>query len=186
MPNRIIRESCRSSVSLSKLSHGAERMFWRLTTCADDYGRFQAESGLILANCYSRMLLTILEADISTWKEELVDQKVIVLYTNDGKEFGYFVNWDKYQERRAKKSKYPPPSTESPLSSANICSQTSANVPVSEDRGTRNVSEIVSVSGAEPLLTQVGSNGTKSVGELIKPGDELWARLRDRVKPHAD
>lgn len=44
MPNRIIRDKCRTSISLDKLSFGAECMFWRLTTVADDYGRFEADA----------------------------------------------------------------------------------------------------------------------------------------------
>ena len=52
MPNRIIRESCTTSPTLDALSDGAERMFWRLTTIADDYGRFDADPRVLLAKCF--------------------------------------------------------------------------------------------------------------------------------------
>jgi hypothetical protein len=146
-------------------------MFWRLLTVADDYGRFQAEAELILATCYSRMLLTILTADIITWKEELEEQDVIRLYESDGKEYGYFVNWHKYQDRRAKRSKYPDPAnicTHVPAC-ASTCSQMPANVPVSEDRGSypRNVSVSVSVSGD---LAHANRNGQS--GDVVTLTDE--------------
>ena len=67
MPNRIIRESCRSSETLALLSHGAERMFWRLTTVADDSGRFQAAPKILLADCFKVMADRVRPAHVAAW-----------------------------------------------------------------------------------------------------------------------
>jgi hypothetical protein len=118
MPNRIIREACRTSLSLSKLSHGAERMFWRLLTCADDFGRVQADPELIQAACFPRQLLSVHVADVRAYREELIVHNMLVLYTHSGNEYAYFKNWDKWNKKRSKYAKYP-----APPASASTCEQ---------------------------------------------------------------
>jgi hypothetical protein len=47
MPDRFIRESALTSESVAQLSDFAERLFWRLTTVADDFGWFVANPAVI-------------------------------------------------------------------------------------------------------------------------------------------
>src|SRR5687768_9681921 len=56
MPNRIIRESIRTSETLATLSDGAERLFLRMTTTADDFGRFEGDPKIVRAACFPMML----------------------------------------------------------------------------------------------------------------------------------
>lgn len=119
MPNRIIRESCRTSLSLSKVSHGAERLFWRLLTCADDYGRIEADPQLIQAACFPRQLLIVHVADVRTFLDELVGQDMLVPYTVLGRDYAYFRNWTKHNKKRSQYSKFPCPD-------ASFCKQTRA------------------------------------------------------------
>jgi hypothetical protein len=39
-------QACRTSETLAKLTHGAERFCWRLTTYADDWGRFPVSAAV--------------------------------------------------------------------------------------------------------------------------------------------
>lgn len=122
MPDRLIRESALTSESLGQLSDFAERLFWRLTTAADDYGRFIANPAVVSGRCVP----LVSGANLRRIKDALIELETadtIRLYEADGKQFGYFPAWSKYQQTRAKKSKYP-----DPPASANKCLQ----VPTSE------------------------------------------------------
>jgi len=125
MPTRDIKESCRTSRTLAKVSAQAERLFWRLTTYADDFGRFPADADVVRANCFSVMLDTVRENHVTNWLMELSGVDLIRFYTgSDGKTYGFFPTWAKHQRTRAKHSKYPAPS------SADICRQMPADVAV--------------------------------------------------------
>ncbi len=91
------------------LSHGGERMFWRLTTVADDFGRFIAEITALVAMCFALMIREITDKQAEAWLAELVSAGLIRTYTVGGVRYGYFVNWSKYQQTRAQKSKFPEP-----------------------------------------------------------------------------
>lgn len=110
MPNRIIRESCCTSPTLDQLSDGAERMFWRLTTVADDQGRFDAHPSVLLAKCFPLKVTVLKTASVLKWILELEQAGLAVLYTVDGREYGYFTNWSKYQRSYGNKPKHPDPS----------------------------------------------------------------------------
>ena len=122
MPNRIIRESCRSSPNLAGISGDAERLFWRLTTVADDHGRFESESPLVSSSCFPRQLLAYPPVVTERLLGELVEAKLILLFEEGDRRYGQFINWTKHQRVRAATSKYPPPTKD------NICklSRTSA------------------------------------------------------------
>ena len=64
MPSRVIRESALNSPTLAKLSHGAERLFWRLTIIADDAGRFDAHPTVVKARCFPLLVDTLKTADV--------------------------------------------------------------------------------------------------------------------------
>lgn len=131
MPNRIIRESCRTSPTLAKLSSDAERLFWRLTTFADDFGRFPAEPSIVRGACFP------LQAIYSTGRtkkliNELHANNLIQLYQVGDHAYGVFLTWERHQQRRAKVSKYPQPPAD-----ANICEHMRADVPVFEESRNR-------------------------------------------------
>ncbi len=134
MPNRIIRESCRTSPTLMLLSDGAERLFWRLTTVADDFGRFEADPDVLRAQCFPRAKeMTFRVKTIAAWFEELRACCLVTTYVVNGHQLGFFNTWDKHQRTRAKESKYPAPSSD------NMCQQTTANVAESSSSESRVV-----------------------------------------------
>lgn len=120
----MIRESCRTSETLNQLSAEAERLFWRLTTVADDYGRFEADPRVLLAQCFPLQVGMLKVKAVGRWFQELVTCGLVTTYDGGGKQLGFFTTWDKHQRIRAQHSKYPPPSSD------NICQQTTADVPV--------------------------------------------------------
>lgn len=109
MPNRIIKESIRTSYEINDLSIEAEVTFYRLLTFADDYGRFPSDPRVLQASLFP-LRPDIRSKDFTRWVAELVSAGLVRLYiTSDLKPFGFFVKWDKHQNKRAKSSKYPEP-----------------------------------------------------------------------------
>lgn len=106
MPNRFIKESCRSSKNLDRLTDFEERVFWRLITTADDFGRFQACPELVRANCFPYRSYSLRQ--IEKTLRGLQAQSLIQLYTVGDRQYGEFVTWEKHQGKpRSLKSKYP-------------------------------------------------------------------------------
>ena len=107
VPNRMARDSARSSRTLAQLSDFGERGFWRLMLYADDFGRFEADPEIVRVECFKRMLDKVSVAHAEQMLRECVAVGLIFLYEVEGKTYGEFVNADKYFTRRAKHSKYP-------------------------------------------------------------------------------
>lgn len=108
MPNRILKESICTSESLVGLSAEAEVLFYRLIVKADDFGLFYGAPKLIASLLYP---LNVPEEEmVSKWLCELVEAGLVRLYqAEDGKHYLQLVTWEKHQNRRASKSKFPLP-----------------------------------------------------------------------------
>ncbi|MCS6287727.1 MAG: conserved phage C-terminal domain-containing protein [Nitrospira sp.] len=128
MPNRWIRESARTSKNLNEVSDFAERLFWRLITTADDYGRFLACGSIVKAACFP-LMDSIRVEKIDKALAELVDKCLIRLYFAGDRRYGLFLKWVEHQGApRSKFSKYPDPAdflddSQNLHTSANICTQ---------------------------------------------------------------
>jgi hypothetical protein len=71
MANRILRDTFLTSETLDSLSDGAERLYWRLISIADDFGRFEADARIILSRCYPLNVRHINSDDVATTLAEL-------------------------------------------------------------------------------------------------------------------
>jgi len=110
MPNRIIHEKATQSETLDRLGDFTERTFWRLTTKADDYGRFDADPIVMLSRCYERRLNGTKSARrMELARDEMATAGLITLYHNKARLYGAFVTWAEYQRDRDSKPKYPGP-----------------------------------------------------------------------------
>lgn len=114
MPNRIIKESSRTSETLDSLSDTAERLFWRLVTVADDYGRFEADPRIILANCFPLRVGVLKPAQVEKWFEELQKVDAVKCYIVNNKRYAVFTSWENHQRKRAEHSKFPEPPLNTP------------------------------------------------------------------------
>ncbi len=114
MPNRILKESIRFSETIEELTPEEEVFFYRLLTCCDDYGRFDGRPAIILAACFPLKLKFITEKHIMQWLDKLSTVGLLWIYEVDGKRYLQVTTWDKHQQVRAKRSKYPQPPESSP------------------------------------------------------------------------
>lgn len=111
MPNRIIKESINESRGLASCTVLANDLFKRLITYADDYGRFNADTEIMLARLYPRECGSITQEDIVGALIELTGIGKIQFYTAAPRKeiYGCFPNWEEHQRVRNSKKKFPDP-----------------------------------------------------------------------------
>ena len=108
MPNRIIKESIRTSKSVNALTDFQFRVWLYLITYADDYGRGSADAELLKGFVFPRRK-GITESQISKALDDLASIGMIHLYNVDGESYFCFPNWAMHQRIQAKKEKFPAP-----------------------------------------------------------------------------
>lgn len=108
MPCRRIRDSICTSDNLNLLSPYAESMYIRLIVSCDDFGRFDARPAVIKGKLFP--LKSYDDQQIQSWLFELEKADLLILYEVGGKPYLMMKSWEKYQYKRAKYSKFPPPS----------------------------------------------------------------------------
>lgn len=186
MPNRIIKESICRSDEINGLSWFEEVLFYRLMVVCDDYGRFDGRPAIIKGSCFP--LKDVTAKDIEKALNKLSAAGLVVHYRVEEKPYLQLVTWEKHQQIRAKKSKYPAhEGTCSHLISNDIKrNHENANVPViqSESNPNPNQKENARVSVEEYLsaypvggnrhLTEVAFISCLMTGE-VKEGDLVAA-----------
>ena len=108
MPNRIIKESIRTSKSVNGLTDFQFRLWVYLITYVDDYGRGSADPELLKAFLFPRRK-GITDANIRQGLHDLASAGLIQLYTVDGESYLQFPKWANHQRIRNCKAKFPSP-----------------------------------------------------------------------------
>lgn len=108
MPSRILKETICTSENLAYVSAEAEVLFYRLIVKADDFGLYHGNPKIIASLLFP--LNTPTEKKVASWLSELCKTGLAATYTGeDGKPYLKLLSWDKHQNRRAMKSKFPLP-----------------------------------------------------------------------------
>jgi hypothetical protein len=180
MPTRYIKESCRTSKNLQALSDFSERLFWRLLTTADDYGRCLACPEIIRAHCFplnNKLSISHIKKALS----DLQTNHLISVYIVGDRHYAEFVTFSLHQgPPRAKASKYPDKST-----SANICPQMPAIAPdlgdgpdTDTDTNTdTDLNSLSSLSSSESEFEQFWACYPVKVGK--KDAKKAWRKAED-------
>lgn len=150
MPTRFIKESCRSSRNLDRLSDFEERLFWRLLTTADDYGRFMADPELVRAACFPYRSISL--EKVTDALNGLQSHHLITLYTVGDRQYGEFVTFQKHQGRPRSKSRYPEKRNMSELNELDTSLQADARTCMQV--------QTVLASGASPPNTNTNLNSS--------------------------
>ena len=120
MPSRILKESICTSDSIDQLSAFEETFFYRLIVNCDDFGRMDARPKILASKLFP--LKDIRTTQIESALRALTSAELVILYSVGGKPFLQMKTWDRHQQIRAKKSKYPSPD-DSDTASEIICNQ---------------------------------------------------------------
>ena len=111
MPNRIIKESIRTSRSVNGLTDFQFRLWVYLITYVDDFGRGSADPELLKGFVFPRRK-SVTESSIAKGLTDLAAAGLIHLYTVDGDSYLCFPTWTEHQRIQNKKSRFPAPETE--------------------------------------------------------------------------
>lgn len=135
MPNRIIKESLLVSADYARLTLFERDLFIRLIVAADDYGRYDARPAIIRGRL---MPLEEVTAEVIGQGLRALEAKgLIQLYEHEGCAYLRLTGWERHQNIRAKKSRYPAPES--------ACAQMHADAPVIQSVS-ESISESESVS----------------------------------------
>jgi hypothetical protein len=146
MPNRIIKESICSSDTVDKLSWFEECFFYRLMVNCDDYGRMDARSAILKSRLFP--LKNVTDKQMEAALNTLRTAGIVEVYMYDDRPFLQLRTWDKHQQIRAKKSKYP-----SMDESEIICNQVISNVPEIQSNPNPNPNpNLIEGRGFSPIL----------------------------------
>lgn len=109
MPNRIIKDSIRTSKSVNSMTDFQFRLWVYLITYVDDYGRGSADPELLKGFVFPRRK-GVTESTIEKALADLANSGSILLYDVDGESYFCFPNWSDHQRIQTKHSKFPAPS----------------------------------------------------------------------------
>jgi hypothetical protein len=109
LPNRILRDGINSSPRVNALSMGAEILYRRLMSVADDYGRFYASTITIRASCWPLFPERITDEEVKKWMAECTsgDRPLLRIYEHAG---ARYLEIQDFGQQQRSKSKYPNPS----------------------------------------------------------------------------
>lgn len=111
MPNRMLKETIRTSKSVNNLSDFQFRLWVYLITYVDDYGRGSADPELLKGFAFPRRR-GITEQQIKDALAVLANSGMITLYIVDGESYFYFPKWSDHQKIQAKQGRFPEPPSE--------------------------------------------------------------------------
>lgn len=171
MPNRILKESICTSDNIDTLSAFQETVFYRLIVTCDDFGRMDARPKILASKLFP--LKDIRAAQIEDALRALTSAELVTLYTVDGKPFLQMNTWDRHQQIRAKKSRYPAPA-DGVIASDSNCNQLIAD----DSKCPRN--PIQSESNTNPN-TNIGADKPPRASRFTPPTiEEVEAYCRER------
>ena len=131
MPNRILKESITTSATIAMLTPEEERFFYRVLVVCDDYGRFDGRVSVLRARCFPLALEAVTDKHVSRWLDTISKANLVQRYVVGGLPYLQVVTWEKHQQTRAKRSKFPAPDAAdiSPPADESICNQVPADAP---------------------------------------------------------
>ena len=106
MANRILKESYKSSPDVDCLSWFEECLWNRLIVTVDDYGRFDGRT-IMLKNELFPVKEKVTKKQIEDAIEHMERIGMVRRYVVENRPYICIPSWEKHQQIRAKKSKYP-------------------------------------------------------------------------------
>ena len=165
MPNRIIKETIRTSKSVNRMTDFQFRLWTYLITYVDDFGRGSADPEIIKGFVFPKRS-SVTEKTIEKTLQELATMGSLILYKVDGDAYLCFPNWETHQTVRNKKSKFPAPEDGDCEQVESNCKQLNANVSVIQSNPNPNPNPNPNTDSTEPadsssVLTLPLNDGTE-------------------------
>lgn len=176
MPNRILREGILTSPSVAKLNWAEEVFYRRLMSVVDDFGRYFGDVGMLRAACYPRQLNKVSDSDIGKWLDAVSVAGLVRVYRASDRE--NYIELAKFgQQVRAKKSKFPDPSSECVADAQQV--QTNAHLDVSVSVSVSDVSASADLFARfwEKYPKKKAKDDARKAFDKRKPDEALLGRM---------
>lgn len=118
MPKRFLDEGVCISETIANLTWFEEVLFYRLITKCDDFGRFWGDAELLRCFLFPRKP-SVTKGQVETAVVKLTTVRLLDRYMAHGKAIVQICSWNKFQNPRAVKSKFPGPEEADELNTYN-------------------------------------------------------------------
>lgn len=166
IPNRILKDSIRTSDTIDELTWFEEVFFYRLIVTCDDYGRFDARPKILKAELFPLKDGVTLKQIVDALNK-LSTVGLVQVYEYDQKPYLQLTTWARHQQIRNQKSKYPEPPAKSDFN----CNQLLSNAPVIQSNPIRIQSESESKeskrASAQPDLSGFSPSMQAKINEWL-------------------
>lgn len=200
MPNRIIKESICTSDTIDGLSWFEEVFFYRLMVNVDDYGRFDARPAILKARLFP-LKANVTEKNVEQTLNRLATAGLVSTYTVKDKPILQLLTWEKHQQIRNSKSKYPGMDEADQMSTDISCNQLKSdeiNCPRNPIQSNPNPNpnptrgRASAAKPLDPLFDQFWSVYPKKVAkeaarkafDKLKPDDDLLGAMLKAIEQH--
>lgn len=108
MPNRVIKESIKTSSKIDSLTWFEEVLYYRLMVTADDYGCMDGRAVLLKSELFP-LKENVTKKAVEDAIDKLASVGLLCKYEVNGKPYLLFPSWAKHQRLRNQHRKYPEP-----------------------------------------------------------------------------
>ena len=185
MPNRIIKESIRTSDTVAEMSDFQFRLWVGLIVSADDYGRGDARPEILKGQIFP-LRKKVKEKDIESALNGLAALGCVELYTVNGKPYYSFPTWGDHQRIQTKRSKFPAPTENDGLleSTVNHGESRLESNPIQSKKESESESELRFAEWWEeyPKQRHVDKQDAIKAWKKLSMTDELFKAIMDGLK----
>jgi hypothetical protein len=114
MPNRIIKETIKTSENIDLLTWFEECMFYRMIVTADDFGCLDGRA-IVLRNELFPTKDNVSTKDIDKALAKMKEVGLIHIYVNNGHPYIFLLTWMEHQRVRNKRRRFPAPTFDGEL-----------------------------------------------------------------------
>ena len=127
MPNRIIKEGICANEQIDRLTASEETFFDRLIVNDDDYGLMDGRISVLKAKLFTLRCGTMKDSEVEKALKRLCEEGLLEVYHCKGRPYLHLTGWERNQQIRAKKPKYPRPEEADEELPEIICNQARAD-----------------------------------------------------------
>ena len=182
MPNRILKESICTSDTIDELTEFQEVFFYRLLVNCDDFGRMDGRTKILSSKLFPLrpVAMELIERAI----DKLMEVGLITQYIVNGKTYIQVTSWDKHQQVRAKRSKYPSPDEDEMKAVVSTCKQMISDDYICPRNPIQSESESISESESELMQPEQAHEIVKEQQKILNAAENAGFPKTDIVRAH--
>lgn len=187
MPNRIIKDGICANEQIDRLNAFEETFFYRLIVNVDDYGLMDGRVSVLKAKLFTLRCGSMKDSEVEKALKRLCEEGLVEVYHCKGRPYLHLTGWERNQQIRAKKPKYPRPEKADEEQPEINCNQAKADEGKSEQPESHGSKEN-QPSADDPVVVEMVLNDggtyqvTRSEAEryqILYPAVDVMQELRN-------